>query len=104
MDNETLWNHLIAKFGPEAVGVFLSIVIAILRIYHDATERKLWRIMIEAALCGGLSLAASSGVRALGLSAEAAIFVGGAIGYLGPVSTREIAMRLFNSKVKASNE
>lgn len=99
MDSGTIWGQLIAKLGAETIGFILAIVISLLRIYYDASERKPVRILIEAALCGGLALAASSGIKAAGMDADAAIFVGGVIGYLGPVGTREIAMRMFNKRV-----
>lgn len=99
MDSGTIWGQLIAKLGAETIGVILAVTISVLRIYYDASERKPLRILIEASLCGCLALAASSGVKAMGLDPDAAIFVGGVIGYLGPVGTREIAMRMFNKRV-----
>ena len=77
----------------------MAIFIAILRIIYDGKETRPMRILLEAAICGALSLTVSYGIIALGLNHNWSIFGGGAIGYLGSATVRGMAIKLLNSKV-----
>ena len=80
--------------------VVMAMVIAVLRVIYDQQETRLLRVVLEAALCGALALAAKFGVVAAGLDINWAVFIGAGIGYLGSQSVRIIAMKFINGKVK----
>lgn len=80
--------------------VLMAVTIAILRVIYDQQETRFLRVVLEAALCGALALAAKFGVVAAGLNINWAVFIGGCIGYLGIQSVRAIAMKFINGKVK----
>lgn len=75
-------------------GAIMAIVIAILRVLYDNQEPKPIRILLEALLCGALSLCATSIVEFLGLPLSASIAVGGSIGFIGVNSLRESLIKL----------
>lgn len=83
---------------PQAAGVLMAIFMAVVRVLYDDKETKPQRIIIEALLCGALSLTATYGITALGLNIHWAIFVGGTIGYLGPQSVRQYVTKVLNKK------
>jgi lambda family phage holin len=72
--------------------------IAVLRVLYDKKETRPLRVVLEALVCGGLSLTAFYGISAAGLSHNWAVFAGGAIGYLGSDTVRAVAMRVIHSK------
>lgn len=84
-----LWSAL-----PEAFrAALLSAVIAWLRIMYDGKESRWVRRLLEAMLCGGVTLACASAISAMGLNPDWAVFVGGAIGGLGIEPVRQLALR-----------
>ena len=83
---------------PQATGVLMAVFMACIRVIYDQKETKPQRIIVESMLCGALSLAATYGITAMGLSLDWAVFVGGTIGYLGPQSVREYVTKVLNKK------
>ena len=77
----------------------MAMFISTLRVIYDKEETKPLRILLEALICGALSLTASSGIIALQLNINWAVFAGGVIGYIGSTSVRAIALRFLNRKV-----
>ena len=57
-------------------GVFMSIIMAVLRILRDKEESKIFRIAVEALLCGAITFTIGSGVKALGYEGWD-LFIGG---------------------------
>ena len=88
------------EVAPEVAGVLMAVLMAVLRIVYDHKETRPLRILIEALLCGALSLTASSGIKAFGMGIDWAIFAGGCIGYFGPLTVRAIALRAIKNKTK----
>lgn len=88
------------KLPPESAGVLMAMFMAVLRVIYDKEETKPMRILLESVICGALSLTASSGILAMGLNMNWAIFVGGAIGYFGSATVRSIALKLIEYRVK----
>jgi lambda family phage holin len=86
------------RVPPEIAGVIMAVAIAILRVIYDRNETRLLRVVLEAGICGGLSLTASYGISAAGLSPNWSIFAGGVIGYLGSNTVRQIAVRALERK------
>lgn len=91
---------MIEKIPAEFFGVLLAMFIAVLRVIYDKEETKPARILLEALICGALSMTASAAIIALGLDTNWAVFAGGAIGYIGSTHTRLLAVKLLNSKIK----
>lgn len=87
------------KIPPELAGVALAMVISFLRIVYDHQETRPIRIILESLICGALSLTAFYGVKAMGLDVDWSIFVGGAIGYLGPTSIRALLLKVINRRI-----
>ena len=70
---------------------------AVLRItYGGGTGRQM---LIEGAICGGLSLTIISGLEFFALPQSMAAFIGGWIGFLGVEKVREIADRVTDFKL-----
>jgi lambda family phage holin len=70
----------------------MAAIIAVLRVLYDDQETNRVRVWLEAAICGCLSLSASAVVEYLGAPAQAAIAVGGAIGFVGVTKLRQFIM------------
>ncbi len=83
---------------PEIAGVIMAVVTAVLRVLYDRDETKPIRIILEASLCGFLSLAASAGIAAAGLDHHWSIFAGGMIGYLGSTTVRALAIKILKAR------
>lgn len=86
------------KLPPEAAGVLMAMFIAALRVVYDRDETKPVRIVLESVICGALSLTASSAILAMGLDMNWAIFAGGAIGYFGSATVRQIALKAIDQR------
>lgn len=84
---------------PEAAGVLLAMFMSIIRVFYDQEETKPARMIMEAIICGGLSLTMSFGIRAMGLADDWAIFFGGVIGYFGSIWVRAYAIKVLDRKV-----
>jgi len=91
----------LTKLPPEAAGVLMAMFIAALRVVYDREETKPMRILLESGICGGLSLTASSGILAMGLDMNWAIFAGGAIGYFGSATVRQVALKVLNARINS---
>lgn len=98
-DNPDNWVSILNKLPPEIVGVLMAMFIATLRVIYDKEETRPVRIMLEALICGALSLTASSAIVALELNINWAVFAGGVIGYVGSATVRAIALKLIHRKI-----
>ena len=87
------------KIPPEYAAVALAMGIAAVRVIYDKEETRPARVVLEALLCGLLSLTATSAIVAMDLDLNWSIFVGGVIGYLGSTSVRALAVKFINRKV-----
>lgn len=82
---------------PALYGLSLCMITSALRIIY--TGGKVRRALIEAALCGAISLTLMSGMGWAGVPADASGFIGGAVGFLGVEKIRSVAERLINKRV-----
>ena len=78
-------------------GVFMSIIMAVLRIVRDKEESKIFRIAVEALLCGAITFTIGSGVKALGYEGWD-LFVGGTVGAFGSQYVRDLGYAWAKSK------
>ena len=84
---------------PEMAGVLMAMVIAALRVIYDPDETKPMRVFLESMICGGLSVAATAAIFALGLSPMWAVFAGSVIGFLGSMAVRTMAMNAISKRI-----
>ncbi|WP_176223537.1 MULTISPECIES: phage holin, lambda family [Lonsdalea] len=77
-------------------GVLLSIVMAILRIAYSGGGWR--RMLLEAPLCGAMTLTAVSSLDYFHLPPTLTIALGGAIGFLGVDQIRAAASRILGSR------
>ena len=96
--SDEAWFSTVTKLPPEAAGALMAMGIATLRVIYDKDETRPLRILLEALICGALSLTVSSGIIAMGLSASWAIAAGGTIGYLGSATVRAVALKVIETK------
>lgn len=80
-------------------GAIMASFIAVLRVLYDGKETKLFRVILEALICGSLSLCITSIVDIFGLPQSAAITIGGAIGFIGVTTLRDFLLRMINKRV-----
>ena len=89
---------------PTLIAASFSVFIALLRIaYEDLKTGKTTRTrqkVIEALLCGGITVAVVSGASMLHLPAEASSFVAGCVGFLGVDKVREFAEKWIGKRVQ----
>ncbi|WP_263139414.1 phage holin, lambda family [Pseudomonas sp. RIT-PI-AD] len=74
-------------------GAIMASVVAVLRVLYDGKERRWTRILLEALICGALSRSASSLIEYMSWPASVAVAMGGAIGFLGVSSIRDLLSR-----------
>lgn len=87
------WMDLLASIPAVVWGFFMAFIVAILRVVYDKEETTRMRICLEALLCGFLTLAAASVITWLELPESLSVAVGGAVGFIGTVKLREVALR-----------
>ncbi|WP_429110904.1 phage holin, lambda family [Aeromonas veronii] len=95
----TLWAAMLAWLmdnWPAVSGALLALSISFMRITYDGGSGR--RRLIESTMCGLITLAGASGAALLGVTYEAAPFIGGVVGLLGVDIIREKAKTMFNKK------
>lgn len=98
-DNPNTWVDVLNNLPTEIVGAIMAVFISILRVVYDQNETRPLRILLEAGICGALSLTVSSGILALDLNINWAIFAGGSIGYIGSSTIRALSLRIIEKYV-----
>ena len=84
-------------------GVFMSILMSVLRILHDKEESKIFRIAVEALLCGAITFTIGSGVKALGYEGWD-LFIGGTVGAFGSQYVRALGQAWMKRKSESVEE
>ena len=82
---------------PIIYAALLSCAMAILRITYGGGTRR--QMLVEGAICGGLTLTIISGLDFFGLPQSMATFAGGWVGFLGVEKIRSIADRVTDFKL-----
>lgn len=80
-------------------GAVMATIIAVLRVMYDGKETDKARMLLEALICGSLSLCATSVIGWLNMPADMSIAAGGAVGFLGVQTMRDFMMRWFGRQV-----
>ena len=94
----SLW--LAVSTSVEAKGAAMASVIAVLRVLYDGKETRWTRIALESLICGALSLCASSLVQWGGFPPSVSVAAGGAIGFLGVTTIRELLVKWAGKRVE----
>ena len=92
--------HAMDNAPPGVGGFVMAVFISIVRVIYDREETSFMRIMLESLICGSLTVAAGSGMAALGYGDNWYLFAGGMIGFLGSQSIRAVAYKVIDRKVK----
>lgn len=93
-----MWWHGDVPLG----GVLLSIVMAALRIAYTGGGWR--RVLLEAPLCGAMTLTASSALDYFALPQTLSVAVGGAIGFIGVDQIRAAGIRILRSRTGGSTK
>ncbi|SIQ37345.1 phage holin, lambda family [Aquipseudomonas alcaligenes] len=106
-----LWGAILEWLGqpsPTVQGFLMAMVIAGLRVMYDRKEKAWQRILLEALLCGLLTVAGTS-LAALAIGfwwpqfqaplASIAVGLGGAIGFFGVEAVRRLAIKLLRIRL-----
>lgn len=88
-----------ALSSPTWQGAIMAVSISVLRVLYDARETRKLRVILEALICGGLSLSASSIIEWMAWPSSLSVGAGGAIGFIGVSAIRELIVRLLGRKV-----
>jgi lambda family phage holin len=86
--------------NPLWQGAIMAATISLLRVLYDAKETKVWRVILESLICGGLSLSASSIIKWMDWPEGLSVAAGGMIGFLGVTAIREFALKFIGKKVE----
>jgi lambda family phage holin len=80
-------------------GAIMAVIISVLRVLYDAKETSKLRVVLEALICGALSLSASSVIEWMAWPSSLSVGAGGAIGFIGVTAIRELIIRLISRKM-----
>ena len=87
-----IWSA-ITGLSATTKGAAMATLISYLRVMYDGKETHQVRVILEALICGSLSLCATSVIAWLQLPEDVAIAAGGAIGFIGVSAMRDYMMR-----------
>lgn len=87
-----IWSA-ITGLSATTKGAVMATIIAYLRVMYDGQETHQLRVLLEALICGSLSLCATSVIGWLQLPPDLAIAAGGAIGFMGVNTLRDNMLR-----------
>ena len=87
------------QIPPEVGGAILSALVAVLRVVYDKEETKFIRVVLEATLCGGLTVTAGYGIAAMGWNQDWTMFAGGCIGFLGSHTIKMFAEKFAKKRL-----
>jgi lambda family phage holin len=101
-DKPETWTKIwLALSDPLWQGAIMAILISGLRVLYDAKETSKRRIILEALICGGLSLSASSVIEWMEWPSNLSVAAGGAIGFLGVTAIRELVTKFLGRKAES---
>jgi lambda family phage holin len=88
----------IAGLSATTKGAAMATLISYLRVMYDGKETHQLRVLLEALICGCLSLCATSVISWLQLPADLAIAAGGAVGFMGVNTMRDLLLKWFGKR------
>jgi len=98
-DKPDTWAQIwLALSNPLWQGAIMAVTITLLRVLYEAKEPNKWRIILEALICGALSLSASSIIEWMTWPPSLSVAAGGAIGFIGVTAIRDMIIRFLGRK------
>ncbi|SDI55941.1 phage holin, lambda family [Pseudomonas abietaniphila] len=77
----------------------MATTISLLRVIYEGKEANKGRVILEALICGALSLSASSVIEWVAWPSSLSVAAGGAIGFIGVTVIREFIIKFIGRKV-----
>jgi lambda family phage holin len=97
------WDWLILKLSdPLWQGAVMAATISLLRVLYEGKEANKWRVILEALICGALSLSASSVIEWMAWPSSLSVAAGGTIGFIGVTAIRELIIRFLGRKADSA--
>jgi lambda family phage holin len=101
--NPDFWAQVwIVVTTPLWQGAIMSATISMLRVLYEGKEANKRRVLLEALMCGGLSLSASSVIEWMAWPSSLSVGAGGAIGFIGVTAIRELIIRFLGRKADSA--
>lgn len=85
---------------PYVWGALLAFTIAVLRIHYYSPGSTRRRVLLEAAICGCLSLTLSGSLEWLGAPQSMSVAIGGAVGFIGVNTIKTLALGWLTKKAE----
>lgn len=93
--------------APLIAGTGMAFILAVLRTLYDSKEPRFLRVMLEACICSGLTVAAIAGLfltfPSLADDIVKAVLVGGGsgafVGFLGVYQIRRLILKFLNIQI-----
>lgn len=82
----------------------MAFVLSVLRLIYEGKEQRWQRIFIESLICGALTLSASAVIDWAGMPHSMTTAAGGAIGFIGVVKLRQMALKYLNIRITDHHE
>lgn len=101
------WSKLPDLIPPMIAGTGMAFILSFLRGLYDSKEPRFLRVLIEACMCSGLTVAAIAGLflafPSLASDIVKAVLVGGGsgafVGFLGVYHIRRYILKILDSKL-----
>ena len=109
VDDSGQWQKLPDLIAPVIAGTGMAFILSILRTLYDSKEPRFLRVLLEACMCSGLTVAAIAGLfltfPSLADDIVKAVLVGGGsgafVGFLGVYQIRRIILKILDTKLKS---
>ncbi|WP_296254716.1 MULTISPECIES: phage holin, lambda family [unclassified Pseudomonas] len=88
--------------NPLWQGAIMAATISLLRVLYDGKEQNRRRVLLEALICGALSLSASSVIEWMAWPSSLSVAAGGAIGFIGVTAIRQLIIRFLGRKADSA--
>ena len=107
MDDSGQWARVTELIPPVIAGTGMAFILSFLRALYDSKEPRFLRVLLEACMCSGLTVAAIAVLFLIfpSLSSDIvkAVLVGGGsgafVGFLGVYQIRRLILKYFDIKI-----
>lgn len=108
MDDSGQWQRIPELIAPVVAGTGMAFFLSVLRALYDSKEPRFLRVLLEACMCSGLTVAAIAILfltfPSLGSDIVKAVLVGGGsgafVGFLGVYHIRRLILKFLEIKIK----
>lgn len=92
------WKNTNNWLSADIIAAIFSFVLAFFRAVYIGDEPSFLRRLLEATICGMITLSASYGIDAMGWHDDLTYVAAGAIGFLGADYIRSLATKIIDKK------